>query len=79
MIGHRIESGATAAGVSLLGRLKLGPVPSIAWVALRRDMPDGALAHDEIEDREDHIPRHDPSTEEKVGHAGGKPHFTSLV
>jgi hypothetical protein len=49
MIGHCIECGARAAGVALLGRSKLGPAPSIAGVALGRDMPDFALPPHEIE------------------------------
>jgi len=59
-----------------MGRPKLRPVPSIAWVALWRDMPDAALPPHEVEKREEHIPRHDRGIEEKIGYTGEEAHFT---
>jgi hypothetical protein len=70
VIGHRIKCGTRAARVALLGSPKFGPVPSIAWMALWRDMPNATLPPHEIEKCKEHIPRHDPEIEEKVGNAG---------
>jgi len=54
-------------------------MPSIAWVASWRDMPDATLPPHEIEKREEHIPSHDAEIEEKVGHAGEEAHFMFCV
>jgi len=79
VIGHRIECGARAAGVALLGRSKLGPVPPMAWVAGGGNMPDVALPLHEIEECEEHVPRHNPGIKDEDGYTGEEAHFTCLV
>jgi hypothetical protein len=79
MIGQRIECGARATGVALLGRSKLGPVSSIAWVARGGDMSDATFPLHEIEEREEHVPRHNSDVEDDGGHTGEETHFARLA
>jgi hypothetical protein len=77
MVGQCVESRARAARVGFSRRLKLGPVPSITWVALGSDSTNATLLLYEVEECEDDIPRPDFSLIEKIGHVRGEAHFTS--
>lgn len=78
MIGHRIEGRARAAGVALLGRPKFGPVAPVAWVTFGSDIPNWALAPHEIEESEEHVPRHNLGIADEVGHNVEETHFACL-
>jgi hypothetical protein len=48
-------------------------------MALRRDMSDAALSPHEIEEGKEHIPRHNPSIEEKARHTRKETHFAPRI
>jgi len=79
MISHCIECGARATGVALLGRSELGPVSLITWVAHGGDMPDATFPLHEIEECEEHVPRHNSDAEDDGGHTGEETHFACLA